>query len=60
MIVVDHNGVEGACGGREVLPISLLTRPGSDHGWSCERVNVQIVPVTSHRTSYCCIVVFHC
>ena len=38
-IVVDCDGVEGACGGREVLSISLLTRPRSDCGRSCERVN---------------------
>ena len=38
-IAVDRDGVEGACGGREVLSISLLTRPRSDCGRSCERVN---------------------
>ena len=36
---VDHDRVEGACGGREVLPVGLLTRPRSDRGRSCERVN---------------------
>ena len=35
---VDCDGVEGACGGREVLPVGLLTRPRSDRGQSCERV----------------------
>ena len=35
---VDRDGVEGACGGREVLPIGLLTRLRSDRGRSCERV----------------------
>ena len=39
-IVVDRDGVEGACGGREVLPVGLLTRLRSDRGRSCERVNV--------------------
>ena len=39
LIVVDRDGVEGVCGGREVLPVSLLMRPRSDHGRSCERVN---------------------
>ena len=29
-IAVDRDGVEGACGGREVLPVGLLTRPRSD------------------------------
>ena len=38
-IAVDRNGVEGACGGREVLLVGLLTRPRSDRGRSCERVN---------------------
>ena len=37
-IAVDCDGVEGACGGREVLSISLLMRPRSDCGRSCERV----------------------
>ena len=37
-LVVDHDGVEGACGGCEVLLIGLLTRPRSDCGWSCEWV----------------------
>ena len=36
---VDHDGVEGACGGHEVLPVGLLMRPRSDRGRSCERVN---------------------
>ena len=35
---VDHNGVKGACSGREVLPVSLLMRPRLDHGRSCEWV----------------------
>ena len=39
-IAVDRDGVEGACGGREVLPVGLLTRPRSDRGRSCERVTV--------------------
>ena len=38
-IAVNRNRVEGACGGREVLPIGLLTRPRSDRGRSCERVS---------------------
>ena len=38
---VDRDRVEGACGGREVLPVGLLTRPRSDRGRSCERVNAQ-------------------
>ena len=38
-IAVDRDRVEGACGGREVLPVGLLTRPRSDRGRSCERVN---------------------
>ena len=37
--MVDRDGVEEVCGGYEVLSIGLLTRPESDHGWSCERVN---------------------
>ena len=37
-IAVDRDGVEGACGGREVLPVGLLTRPRSDRSRSCERV----------------------
>ena len=37
---VDRDGVEGACGEREVLPVGLLTRPRSDRGRSCERVSV--------------------
>ena len=36
--VVDRDGVEGACGGREVLLVSLLMRPRSDRSRSCERV----------------------
>ena len=39
-IAVNHDGVEGACGGREVLPVSLLTRLRSDCGQSCEWVTV--------------------
>ena len=42
---VDRDRVEGACGGREVLLIGLLTRPRSDRGRSCERVN-------GHNTSH--------
>ena len=38
-IAVDRDVVEGACGGREVLPVGLLMRPRSDRGRSCERVN---------------------
>ena len=38
LIAVDRDVVEGACGGREVLPVGLLTRPRSDRGRSCERV----------------------
>ena len=38
-IAVDRDGVEGACGGREVLPVGLLTRLRSDRGRSCERVS---------------------
>ena len=41
-IAVDRDGVEGACGGREVLPVGLLTRPRSDRSRSCERVNGRI------------------
>ena len=37
-IAVNRDGVEGACGGREVLPVGLLTRPRSDRGRSCEQV----------------------
>ena len=36
---VDRDGVEGACDEHEVLSISLLTRPRSDRGRSCKRVN---------------------
>ena len=35
---VDCDGVEGACGGHEVLLVSLLMRPRSDRGRSCEWV----------------------
>ena len=42
-IAVDRDGVEGACGGREVLPVGLLMRPRSDRGRSCERVNGSIM-----------------
>ena len=38
-IAVDRGGVEGACGGREVLLVGLLTRPRLDRGRSCEQVN---------------------
>ena len=37
-IAVDRDGVEGVCGGCEVLPVGLLTRLRSDRGRSCERV----------------------
>ena len=40
LIAVDHDGVEGACGGREVLSIGLLMRPGLDRGRSCKWVIV--------------------
>ena len=40
LITVDRDRVEGACSGREVLPVGLLTRPRLDRGRSCERVNV--------------------
>ena len=39
LFTVDRDGVEGVCGGREVLPAGLLTRPRLDRGRSCERVN---------------------
>ena len=39
LFAVDRDGVEGVCGRREVLSISLLTRPRLDRGRSCERVN---------------------
>ena len=32
LIAVDRDGVEGACGGCEVLPVGLLTRPRLDCG----------------------------
>ena len=38
LITVDHNGVEGVCGGREVLLVGLLTRPRLDCGRSCKWV----------------------
>ena len=38
LIAVDRDVVEGACGGREVLPVGLLTRLRSDRSQSCERV----------------------
>ena len=41
LIVVNCDGVEGACGGCEVLPVGLLMRPRLDHGQSCKRVNRQ-------------------
>ena len=41
-IAVDRDGVEGACGGHEVLPVGLLMRPRSDRGRSCERVTVLV------------------
>ena len=41
---VDRDGVEGACGEREVLPVGLLTRPRSDRSRSCERVTEPSVP----------------
>ena len=39
---VDRDGIEEACGGHEVLPISLLTSLGLNHGWSCKQVNRQL------------------
>ena len=42
----EEDGMEGACGGREVLPVGLLTRPRSDRGRSCERVT------TTHHFSF--------
>ena len=41
-IAVDRDGVEGACGGCEVLLVGLLTRLRSDHGQSCERVSMPL------------------
>ena len=38
LFMVNHNGVEEACGGYEVLLISLLIRPGLDCGQSCKWV----------------------
>ena len=38
MIAVDRDGVEGVCGGCEVLSIGLLMGPRSDCGRSCEQV----------------------
>ena len=38
LIAVDCDGVEGASGGCEVLPVGLLTRLRSDRSRSCERV----------------------
>ena len=38
-IAVDRDGVEGACGGREVLLVGLLTRLRLDRGQSCEWVS---------------------
>ena len=38
---VDRDGVEGAGGGCEVLPVSLLMRLRSDRSRSCERVTGQ-------------------
>ena len=43
LIAVDCDGVEGACGGCEVLLVGLLTRLRSDHGRSCEQVNGSIM-----------------
>ena len=45
-IAVNCDGVEGVCGGREVLPVGLLTRPRSNHGRSCERVTADIFLMT--------------
>ena len=47
LIAVDHDGVEGACGGREVLPVSLLTRLRSDRGQSCKWITTD----TNRRTA---------
>ena len=44
-IAVNHDGVEGVCGGHEVLLIGLLTRPGLDRDQSCEQVNGPFVHV---------------
>ena len=38
LIAVDRDVVEGVCGGHEVLPVGLLTRPRSDRSWGCEWV----------------------
>ena len=52
-ITVDRDGVEGACGGHEVLPVGLLTRPRSDRGRSCERVTeLEYADESSDHTSY--------
>ena len=40
LIVVNCDGVEGACDEREVLPVGLLMRLRSDRGQSCKQVNV--------------------
>ena len=47
-IAVDRDRVEGACNECKVLPVGLLTRPRSDHGRSCERVNKSLT------TGFCC------
>ena len=47
---VDRDGVKGACGGCEVLPVSLLMRLRSDHGRSCERVSGPEQAALEHPT----------
>ena len=51
LFAVDHDGVEGACGGREVLPVGLLTRPRLDCGRSCERVTASPPELLSSSSS---------
>ena len=52
-IAVDHDGVEGACSGREVLPVGLLTRPRLDRSWSCEWVTGAIIDSTASKLLFC-------
>ena len=49
-IVVNRDGVEGACGGCEVLLVSLLMRPRSDRGRSCEQVSASLPDQPTIRT----------
>ena len=51
LIAVDCNGVEGACGGREVLSIGLLMRLRSDRGQSCKQVSGQAHECHFHSVS---------